>query len=300
MSSTTQAIKNSRLIKTASNGATTESVKIATVTPKQAQEWLEGNVDNRNLREARVIQLAQILQRNEWELTNDCLVFDSDGTLLNGQHRLSAVVVAGIPARFVILRGVPPKAQEVFDSGLTRTLGDQLQRRGVPYYTYVSSALFWLHRIAYSEETGVAHYAEPGQRPTFRQLLKLYDDNLDLAEEAPKIGKHVNTLKVRAGATLAVYHRLRQIDDDNIEAEVDIFFENWLTGEGLRASDPVYRLREWTLDDAAKRHTRGRAPDYRFVAYALTAWNKWRDGEQVRQLKWVYTPTTRQAWPIPH
>jgi len=279
---------------------TKERVSIVTVTPNQAKKWLEGNVDNRNLREARVLQLAQVLQRDEWELTGDALVFDEDDTLLNGQHRLTAVVVADVPARFLVLRGVPAKTQEVMDQGLARTLGDQLQRRGVPYYTYVSSALFWLHRLEYSEVSSVAHYAEPTMRPSFRQLLKLYEENLDLAEEAAKIGRHVSNLKVRAGATLAIYHRLRRIEDDNIDGEVDIFFEKWLTGEGLKATDPIYRLREWTLDDAAKRHTKGRAPDYRFVAYVITAWNKWRDGESIRQLKWVYTPTTRQAWPVPH
>jgi len=279
---------------------TKERVSIVTVTPNQAKKWLEGNVDNRNLREARVLQLAQVLQRDEWELTGDALVFDEDDTLLNGQHRLTAVVVADVPARFLVLRGVPAKTQEVMDQGLARTLGDQLQRRGVPYYTYVSSALFWLHRLEYSEVSSVAHYAEPTMRPSFRQLLKLYEENLDLAEEAAKIGRHVSNLKVRAGATLAIYHRLRRIEDDNIDGEVDIFFEKWLTGEGLKATDPIYRLREWTLDDAAKRHTKGRAPDYRFVAYVITAWNKWRDGESIRQLKWVYSPTTRQAWPVPH
>jgi len=270
------------------------------VTPKQAQAWLEGNVDNRSLRENRVVHLAGVLQRGEWELTGDAIVFDTDGTLLNGQHRLTAVVVSGVPARFLVLRGVPPKVQEVMDTGLSRTLGDQLQRRGVPYYTYVSSALFWLHRLEYAEATGIAHYAEPTMRPTFRQLLKLYEENLDLVDEAPRIGKHVNNLRVRAGATLALYHRLGKIEDENIEAEVDIFFKNWLEGTGLKANDPIWRLREWCVEDAAKRHTKGRAPDYRFVAYVLTAWNKWRDGEPVRQLKWTYTPTSRMAWPVPH
>src|SRR5215831_15250573 len=267
---------------TAANGnkGSRETVRIMEVTPAQAQKWLEGNVDNRTLREARVLQHSQVLQRGEWELTGDAIVFDEDGTLLNGQHRLSAVVVTGIPARFIVLRGVP-------------------------YYAYVSSALFWLHRMSYAEKTGIAHYAEPSMRPSFRQLLSLYDRNKGLAEEAPKIGKHVNNLKVRAGATLAVYHRLKKIDDPNIDQEVDIFFNSWLTGQGmdgtgLKANDAIWRLREWALDDAAKRHTRGRAPDYRFVAYVITAWNKWRDGEPVRQLKWVYTPTSRMAWPVPH
>jgi hypothetical protein len=276
-----------------------ETARIQTVTPKMAEEWLTGNVDNRSLREPRVLQHSQVLQRGEWELTGDCIVFDEDGTLLNGQHRLTAVVVTGIPARFVILRGVPSKAQEVMDTGLSRTLGDQLQRRGVPYYTYVSGALFWLHRMAYNEATGMAHYDSPSNRPSFRQLLSLYEDNKELSEEAGRIGRHVVNLKVRAGATLAIYHRLRQIEDENINEEVDLFFDKWVTGTELKASDPIWRLREWCVEDAAKRHTKGRAPDYRYVAYVITAWNKWRAGEQIRQLKWVYTPTTRMSWPVP-
>jgi len=290
-------------VTTTTNGRvqTKERVSIVTVTPKMAQDWLQGNVDNRNLREARVLNLSGILERGEWELTGDALVFDAEDTLLNGQHRLSAVVVTGVSARFLVLRGVPPKAQEVMDQGLKRTLGDQLQRRGVSKYaSYISGALFWLHRLEYSEATGIAHYADPSQRPSLRQLLKLYEENAELNEEAPRIQPINRILKVRPGPTLALYHRLRKIDDENIDNEVEIFFESWKDGTGLKSNDPIWRLREWSVDDAAKRHTRGRAPDYRFAAYVITAWNKWREGEPIRQIKWVYTPTTRQAWPIPH
>jgi len=277
-----------------------ERVSIATVTPKQAQEWLEGNVDNRKLREARVVQLSRVLERGEWELTGDAIVFDEYGTLLNGQHRLSAVVVTGISARFVILRGVPAKAQEVMDQGLARSLGDQLMRRGIPYYGNVSGALFWLHRLNYAEATGVAHYAEPALRPSLRQLLALYDQNPELAQEAPLIQPINRILKVRFGATLALYHRLLQIEDDNIETEVNMFLDQWTHGTNLKADDSVSRLRNFCIEDASKRHTKGRAPDYRFMAYAIIAWNKWRDGEPIKQLKWTYTPSNRMAWPVPH
>ncbi|MBA0083382.1 MAG: hypothetical protein HRJ53_00140, partial [Acidobacteria bacterium Pan2503] len=123
----------------------------------------------------------------------------------------------------------------------------------------------------------------------------------NLIEEAPYIQPLTRILKVRAGATLAIYHRLLQIEDaENIAADVVAFFDTWKDGTGLRANDPIYRLREWTLEDAARRSTKGRAPDYRFVAYVMTAWNKWRDGETIRQLKWTYTPSNRMAWPVPH
>jgi len=145
-----------------------------------------------------------------------------------------------------------------------------------------------------------AHFADPAHRPSLRQLLGIFDENASLADEAARVGKHVNNLKVRGGATLAIYHRLLQIDERGIKGEVEIFMDSWLSGLGLKANDPIWRLREWCLADARARSVKGRAPDYRYVAYVMTAWNKWRDGEMTRSLSWKYSPSYRQPWPIPH
>jgi hypothetical protein len=273
-----------------------ETVKIQEVTPALAKKWLEGNVDNRKLRDSRVLHMSKILQLAEWDLTGDCIVFDEHGVLINGQHRLTAVVVTGIPARMVVLRGVPSKAQEVMDQGLSRNLADQLHRRGVPYTNIISGALNWLYQMKYIEETGNVHYADPSMRPSLRELLVLFESNLDLVEEAPTIGKLVYYTKVRPGPTLAIKHRLRQIDTE----EADLFFEKWQTGENMERNDPVWRLREWTMSDARLRSVKGRAPAYRYVAYVLKAWNLWRENLPTLRLNWVFTPTKREAWPTPH
>ena len=59
-------------------------VAIETVTPTKAKNWLQGNVDNRRLRESRVIFFSRLLQEGEWELTGDAIVFDTEGILING------------------------------------------------------------------------------------------------------------------------------------------------------------------------------------------------------------------------
>lgn len=278
------------------NGAVDpETVAIELVTPEQAQEWLQGNVDNRKLRENRVLNLARILERGEWELTGDALVFDGEGVLINGQHRLTAVVVSGIPARLLILRGVPSKAQEVMDQGLSRNLADQLHRRGVPYTTVVAGALHWLFQMDYIEKTGGVHYADPSFRPTLRQLLKMFEKNKALVDEAPSINRLVYYCKVRPGPTLAIKHRLLRIDPNDTE----VFFERWAEGTNLSKSDPIFKLREFCINDARLRTTRGRAPTYRYVAYALKSWNYFREDAPMRQLQWKFSATQKEPWPTP-
>jgi len=273
----------------------TESVKIETVTPAIARKWLEGNVDNRRLRETRVVYLARILADGEWELTGDAIVFDDQGVLINGQHRLSAVVIANIPARFLILRGVPTTAQEVMDQNLSRSVADQLQRRGISYPHVIASALGWLAHFEYTEETGNVHYASSALRPSLRHLLSLFEQNTELAQEAQGMSKLSYHLKVRPGPTLAAKHRLIQVNSE----EAEIFFKHLAEGVGLSRDDPIRRLREWCLVDKSSIRGSGRAPTYRYIAQVFKAWNFWREGESVQRLTWVFSPTKKEPWPVP-
>ena len=272
-------------------------VRIEVVTPKKAKAWLEGNIDNRKFREPHALKLAKILERGEWELTGDCIVFDDQDVLINGQHRLTAIVVSEIPAQLVILRGVPSKTQEVMDTGLTRNLGDQLHRRGVPYSLVIAGALGWLYQFDYNERTGNVHYANnETERPSYRQLLALFEENKELVDDVPFVNRIRHTTKVRPGPTLALVHRLKKIDDTDAED----FFDKLRTGANLSEMDPIFRLRAWCLEDARLRTTRGRAPVYRYCAYVLTAWNKWRDGAEMAEIRWHFGGTRRDPWPTPY
>jgi hypothetical protein len=270
-------------------------VTIETVTPTKAKAWLQGNVDNRKLRETRVLFFSRLLSEKEWELTGDAVVFDDQGVLINGQHRLTAVVVSKISAQFLVLRGVPSKAQEVMDQGLSRNLSDQLHRRGVQYNTIVAGALNWLYQMDYIERTGKVHYSDPSLRPSLRELLHLYENNTELSAEAKTMNKLVYYLKVRPGPTTALYHRLLAVD----RADAEIFFKQLQEGTGLAKNDPIWRLREWCVNDTLSRRATGRAPTYRYVAMTLKAWNFWREGKPVGKLSWHYSSTKKEAWPTP-
>lgn len=104
---------------------------VETVTPEQARAWLsENNIDcNRNLIAARVTQYSNDMGNGDWYVCQP-LLFTEDGTLIDGQNRLSAVVQAGVPTNFLILRGVDEKAFHAIDTGKSRTTADIAKMMG--------------------------------------------------------------------------------------------------------------------------------------------------------------------------
>lgn len=94
------------------------------VTPAMAEQWLECNRSNRKLRAAWVSQLAGMITRGEWQHTHQGIALDKDGNLLDGQHRLSAIVLSGIAVQMQVTTGMGADTFAVLDRGRTRSLVD--------------------------------------------------------------------------------------------------------------------------------------------------------------------------------
>lgn len=95
-----------------------------TVTPELAEFWLKANTRNRHVRKSRVKQYARDMAAGRWLFNTQGVTFGTDGSLIDGQHRLSAVVLAGVPVTMVVWFNVPPASRSVIDIGVPRNLAD--------------------------------------------------------------------------------------------------------------------------------------------------------------------------------
>jgi hypothetical protein len=95
------------------------------VTPEMAERWLKRNKSNRVLRPAAIDQYARDMAAGKWELTGT-IEFDTSGNLIQGQHRLNAVIKSGVTVTMCVLRGISQSAQRVMDSGVKRQAADNL------------------------------------------------------------------------------------------------------------------------------------------------------------------------------
>jgi hypothetical protein len=97
--------------------------EVRTITPKEAAQWLKGrNGHNRPLSKTYVSYLANEIQSGKWRLTHQGIAFDSDGVLVDGQHRLSAIVEAGKPVQMLITIGLPIERFPIIDRGVARQM----------------------------------------------------------------------------------------------------------------------------------------------------------------------------------
>jgi hypothetical protein len=97
------------------------------VTPELATKWLEGNTHNRSVRDHVVARYAEDMKSGRWKQTHQGIAFDVDHTLIDGQHRLFAVISAETSVVMQVTYGLPLDSQLVVDDGLARSVVDVLR-----------------------------------------------------------------------------------------------------------------------------------------------------------------------------
>lgn len=96
------------------------------LTPEIASDWISHtNTHNRRIIDSHVDQLAGEMKAGRWMLTHQGIAFSTNRVLLDGQHRLWAVVMSGTTVPMRIFVNEPPEAMEALDTGYRRT-NDQI------------------------------------------------------------------------------------------------------------------------------------------------------------------------------
>ena len=146
------------------------------VTPEVAQEWLSRRaVFQRKISKDATSKYAAAMRNGDWKFVKGLVIqITPDGYVLDGQHRLSAVVQSGISQWFMVDFNAVRSDFEVIDRGRTRNLSQLASMAGCEFHTnyHVSAAnaLLWDVNapISFSnyawpntEISDVMHYFQP-------------------------------------------------------------------------------------------------------------------------------------------
>lgn len=116
---------------------------VVLITPEMATKALDNNHVNRSLSKPRVKQYASDMLSGKWQQNGEAIKFYSDGSLCDGQHRLSAIAKAGVPIEMLVITGLP-KTITVQDRGKNRTVTDSMilegEDRAIANNTFVATA----------------------------------------------------------------------------------------------------------------------------------------------------------------
>lgn len=144
---------------------------VETITPAKAQEYLSKSGGNRNISKPVVASYAASMKAGKWLLNGEAITFDLNGVLLNGHHRLHAVILAGVPIQTFVARGVEHECFSTFDCGRHRTVGQLIGMQGIKHYNCVASAVNMAYRLVngYKVSEGVG----------MKDLRKSNSDSID-------------------------------------------------------------------------------------------------------------------------
>lgn len=174
-------------------------VKQVIITPEYAEELLKMNVNNRIVRSKKVAELAEAMKRGEWELTNDAIVISEGNILLNGQHRLMAVVKSGVPCPFILLTGAQDSAFDVMDTPVARRISDAIARKGGKNGVKMESAItryINIHTDLLNGWETMKRFATTTSASR-REVLNFYEKNEKLIDKwGEKDEKHICPLQL--------------------------------------------------------------------------------------------------------
>lgn len=144
------------------------------VTPVLAAKYLLKNEGNRKLREQHAASLARAMESGQYKLTHQAAAVTKKGKLIDGQHRMRAIILANKTIPMWIAHDVPDDTFSVLDSGMVRKMHERL--RSDPKHTSVCTSLFRLM----VRNTKAQDYE-------IEMALEIFEDSLNKWSEIPKL-----------------------------------------------------------------------------------------------------------------
>lgn len=242
------------------------------VTPEIAQHWLTFNTSNREITQAKTDQFKLEMERGEWREQGDTIRF-AYGKLLDGQHRLVALTLAGVTLPMIVVHGLDPETQANMDTGRGRTPRDVLSIEGLDKWESrtLGSAIHTI--IAY--ESGLALYS--ARKFLNREVRNYYLEHKSAIEATVQFCKGLPRKHpvVPHATIMALHYIFSKIDRD----AADVFFGKLLSGESIAKSSPLFFLRSRLMNDLLEKKSR---TEYERLHFIVKTWNAMRKGSPVK------------------
>lgn len=242
------------------------------ITPDIAKQYLDKVKPGhqRKLIDSRAQAFAREMTAKHWFTHHQGIAFDEHGNLIDGQHRLKAIIISGVTVDMLVTRNVQSEmvngvrlyAIDTMDNGYKRQTGEQLAlRHGIENSNRVAAAaaaiLYWATNL--SKNT----------TPVSLEIVALYPSLKKLSQ-----GK---ANKILPGCIVGAF----AIATKTFPELLETFIDPYITGAGLSAKSPALLLRNYILNSSigtgAKRN--------RLVNAALNALKSEAFKEKIKTLR---------------
>lgn len=242
------------------------------ITPDMAAAMLATSAGNRHIREEQVAAYARDMLSGRWFMTGDTIGFNADGRLVDGHHRLEAVVASGVSLHTFAVYGIGDEAHGAIDTGIKRTQADEFGYRGEVNKHLLAAIV-----------SNVWRYDLPGgpvtsSVPTRAELHYVLEQNPGIRSFTSLATSSFGSITTGPLGAVA-YIAAREVEVEEAE--------NWLgrlkSDTGFEEGDPCLALRRYAASVKKRRIALSRID---WMAICIKSFNAYLAGTSVRNLSW--------------
>lgn len=257
--------------------------RVVVITPEMASEILRRNPDNRPLDKSLVTQLVGEIRNGGWQVTHQGIALDgplTTGNIVDGQHRLRAIMQSGVTTPVLVFENVPPATFSALDTGKRRTGGDVLALSGERDCTLLSATIRHVHLFRTSPS---GSWVGSGSRVTNNDLLVIFQAQVEEFRTAVKqgriLGKELGLIPTAGASAYFLTVESAPV------AQVGEWIRGLTTQANLDSDDPRLALIK-VMSQLRGGGTQRRRTDTRGqIGLYIKAWNAWVSGRPVKSLR---------------
>lgn len=245
----------------------TEVLKIG---PTEASGILRRlDVGQRPIYRPKVLQMADDMRNGRWKMNGETIIFDEIGRCLDGQHRLSAVVEAGVAVEFLVVKNVKSNTFHTIDTGRARTPGHALQIAGYRNANQLAAA------------ARILRFYQRGDWALYTAWTITNEEILMTVRAHPELVTLKPPSKITRRILASAYLFLRYTTGCIDENKSDLFFDLIESGHE-REQNPAVKFRNTALLLMSRKH---KPSKMELLGLAIKSFNAYMAGREVRALR---------------
>lgn len=252
------------------------SSKFEWMTPEWASEILEyQNPNNRPVRQRSVERIAFDIMAGKWKVTHQGIAFGSNGQLLDGQHRLSAIVKAKKAVTILVTYGVSDNSMLVIDSGIARTAADGLRLKYGTRSASAAAAAIKHYFLYYRYKSVVWSNVV---KPSNSELDDFYEQKRDIVDKAVDVACSANrSFKKLIKTSVSTVFLIIDKEGGDLTGYQE-FMESLSKGTNLSDDSPLLAYRNFLMNMSGNSPYAQQAG----IARLVQCYNYWQNDQKIK------------------
>ena len=214
--------------------------------------------------------------KGNWVFDGQPIRMTESGTVLDGQHRLSAIVLSETSQEFLVVSGIKSDAFKVMDTGKNRSSGDVLGIKGYEHSTNLSS----IAKLIISHNNNL-NGGRGNDKISNTDVLDFIEKNENLMVLLKGSQKYYKEFQRVLPLSQIVFYRYIFSKKDVVAS--DDFWSKVCFGLGLEDKSPTKALRNLLIKDKLSKTS---LPAKEKKALIIKAWNYYRADRGVSFIRW--------------